>query len=47
MAGEIGGGQVGRDTLRLFGQGFGMGKYVGDEVDEVLDLDRDHDSSLV
>ena len=42
MAGEIGGRQVRRDAPCFFRRGFRMGKNLGNEIDQLVDLDRDH-----
>src|SRR5262249_8340815 len=42
MAGEICSREIGRDAPCFLAGGFGVGKNVRDEIDEVVDLDGDH-----
>ena len=42
MAGEIGCREIGRDAPGFLGRGFRMRKNLGDEIDQIVDLDGDH-----
>jgi len=42
MTGEVGGCQISRDAPRLVERRVGMSKNIGNEIDQVLDLDGNH-----
>jgi len=42
MAGEIGGGEVGRDAPGFLGRRLRMGENVADKIDQFLNLNGNH-----